>query len=68
MEMLRSVLYAFLAVTSPIWPFVFVWNLLACVKGIVQQKEERDYHENYLLAAVSLVCMTVPHFLSAFLK
>lgn len=60
MKMLLSVLYVFLALTSSIWPFVFVWNFPACIKGIVQQKEERDYHENYLLAAISLSCMTAP--------
>ncbi len=62
-----TVLYLFLAYTCWLWPILFVFNLLDCIKGIVRQKEEREYRKNILIAIVSLFCMSVSPFVISML-
>ena len=42
METVFTVFLVFLMYTCWLWPILFVFNLLDCIKGIVQQKEERE--------------------------
>ncbi len=67
MKTLFSVICVFLMYTCWLWPILFVFNLLDCVKGIVQQKEEREYRKNILIAVFSLFCMSVSPFVISLL-
>lgn len=67
METLFSALFIFLLYTCWLWPILFVFNLLDCVKGIVRQKEEREYRKNILIAVFSLFCMSVSPFIISLL-
>ena len=67
MKTLFSVICVFLMYTCWLWPILFVFNLLDCVKGIEQQKEEREYRKNILIAVFSLFCMSVSPFVISLL-
>ncbi len=67
METVFTVFLVFLMYTCWLWPILFVFNLLDCIKGIVQQKEEREYRKNVLIAIFSLFCMSVSPFVISML-
>lgn len=54
-----TVLSLFLLCTCWLWPILFVFNLLDCIRAITQQKEEREYRKNIRIAIFSLFCMSV---------
>ncbi len=67
METVFTIFLVFLMYTCWLWPILFVFNLLDCIKGIVQQKEEREYRKNILIAIASLFCMSVSPFVISLL-
>ncbi len=67
MKNILTALYVLLACTSWLWPILFVYNFLECVKGIVQQKEDEAYHKNFMMASVSLLCISIAQFILPFL-
>lgn len=49
-------------ITAPVLVFVFVFNLLAAIKGIVNKAEDKDIKFNGILASISLLILLSPLF------